>query len=184
MMLSHFVPPYLLTYITTHPTKHPQMFTIYLHTKFKISHCNQQLVIAAKQMSNYNNDTLHAIMNNANKQLILLFCPSETLTSNLDSETSNLIHIVKCFPLSLLHYRMITEQWTVKTCTERKVLAWHLSGGTKRKQTNKPQHNYHYLNKALPVYHCDQKLRWMLLLSAIQRKRRDLQHGKRCIEPQ
>jgi len=42
-------------------------------------------------MSNYNNDTLHAIMNNANEQLILLFCPSEASTSNPDSETSNLI---------------------------------------------------------------------------------------------
>jgi len=38
-------------------------------------------------MSNYN-DTLHAIMNNANEKLILLFCPSGALSSNLDSETS------------------------------------------------------------------------------------------------
>jgi len=106
------------------------MFTIYLHTKFKIALCNQQLVTATKQMpaaaaataaaddndnnndvdnNNNNNNTLHAIMNKANEQLILLFCPSEALTSNLDSETSNLIQI-KCFPLSMLHYRMITEQ--------------------------------------------------------------------------
>ena len=137
MTLSHFVPTYLLNYITSHPTKHPQMFTIYLHTKFKIAHCNQWPVIATKQMTTYNNNTLHAIMNNANEQLILLFCPSEALTSNLDSETSSLIQIVQCFPLSVLHYRMITEQWTVQTYTELKVLAWHLSGGMKRKpQTN------------------------------------------------
>lgn len=140
MTLSHFVPTYLLNYITSHPTKHPQMFMIYLHTKFKIAHCNQQLVIATKQMSNYNNDTLHAIMNNANEQLIILFCPSEASTSNLNSETSNLIQIVQCFPLSVLHYRMITEQWTVMTCTELKVPAWHLSGRTKRKpQTTSAQ---------------------------------------------
>jgi len=91
------------------------MFTIYLRTKFKIARCNQQLVTAKKQMSNNNNNNnnnnniLHAIMNKANEQLILLFCPSEALASNLDSETSNLIQIVKCFPLSVLHYRMITE---------------------------------------------------------------------------
>ena len=30
---------------------------------------------------------------------------------------------------------------------------------------------------------CDQKLWWMLLLSAIQRKGRDLQYGKRRVEP-
>jgi len=30
---------------------------------------------------------------------------------------------------------------------------------------------------------CDQKLRWMLLPSAIQRKGRNLQYGKRRVEP-
>ena len=31
--------------------------------------------------------------------------------------------------------------------------------------------------------HCDQKVRWMLLPNAIQRKGRDLQYGKRRVEP-
>jgi len=33
------------------------------------------------------------------------------------------------------------------------------------------------------TYHCDQRVRWMLLPSAIQRKGRDLQYGKRRVEP-
>jgi len=32
------------------------------------------------------------------------------------------------------------------------------------------------------IYHCDKKLRWMLLPSAIQRKGRDLHYGKRRVE--
>ena len=54
---------------------------------------------------------------------------------------------------------------------------------------NKGRRQY-ILNNAISIYNippkitrCEQKVRWMLLPSAIQQKGRDLQYGKRRVEP-